>query len=448
MNRGIYRYFLLSGILGFGLLVSHGQTHAACQLPANGLVGGVKLDKDAPGVIPQYTVGENLTATVTGSDCEGTAVSFRLCPVGQDCNTNGKAFPAVTISNGSAKLSTTASQWLNFKKFRIHAEASSVNWKSDSSPFDVADAGSCVINTSSAAKNSGTWTFNVTTNAGCQGKEATFNLTVESGTTGSVEKGVVAKCAVANNTCSATWAESGISSTQTAAFKTCIQGNCKNTSFVSTSGGGTNPGGTGTGGTGTNVPGTQDRTYSFNITNPLSGAPEDPFQLINIITRWLLNISIPIAVLFILYAGFLMLTAGPTPAKFQKGKSILVNVVIGLAVIFIGRGFITLIYSVIELGGDGVPTEQSGSDTSQPSGPFTNNDGGIGRICQQTSNCQSGLKCDNTMCVRETGNRINEPCLDGSHCFNGMHCGNTTTSTGESEILDGRSIGRCALSSQ
>ena len=57
--------------------------------------------------------------------------------------------------------------------------------------------------------------------------------------------------------------------------------------------------------------------------------------------------------MFILYAGFLMLTAGPNPAKVQEAKKIIINVVLALAIILIGRGFITLIRSVIELGGPG-----------------------------------------------------------------------------------------------
>lgn len=106
---------------------------------------------------------------------------------------------------------------------------------------------------------------------------------------------------------------------------------------------------------------TSTKKYSFSIDNPLNGGPNNIFDIINIATTWLLNISIPLAVLFILYAGFLMLTAGGTPGKFDRGKKILINVVIGLAVIFIGRGFITLIYSILELGGSSStpPTTQS-----------------------------------------------------------------------------------------
>ncbi len=223
---------------------------------------------------------------------------------------------------------------------------------------------------------------------------------------------------------------------------------------------------------------TPDKTYSFEITNPLKGGPNDLFEIINIATRLLLQISIPLAVLWILYAGYLMLTAGPTPAKFEKGKGILKNVVIGLAVIFIGRGFITLIYSILELGGNTTPTTQTGTapnngscsgnvylvngqqagtcrnglvtdeqvcvneswwqagkdlkqkcSTKCLSGVCQNGFPGtctrdsdclahkpIGGVCNKTGDCNSGLVCQNNMCQRQDGNNIGEPCLNGSSC--------------------------------
>ena len=173
-------------------------------------------------------------------------------------------------------------------------------------------------------------------------------------------------------------------------------------------GGGTGSGGgTSGGGGGTTVPGTNTQTYSFNITNPIQGGPNTLSDVIDIVTKWLLNISIPLAVIFILWAGFLMLTAGPEPAKFDKGKKILVNVVIGLAVIFIGRGFITLIYSIIELGGsDTSTTNNQPYDPGSPAGPAL---AGLGESCANSKVCSSGLVC-NKICQRPKGNEIGEAC--------------------------------------
>ncbi|MDP4001593.1 MAG: pilin [bacterium] len=104
---------------------------------------------------------------------------------------------------------------------------------------------------------------------------------------------------------------------------------------------------------------TEAQSFTFTITNPLAGGPNDLFDIIDIVTQWIIYISVPLAVLWIMYAGFLMLTAGPVPANFQKGRDILKYTVMGLAIIFIGKGFISLIISVIELGGTSPPPAQS-----------------------------------------------------------------------------------------
>ncbi len=212
--------------------------------------------------------------------------------------------------------------------------------------------------------------------------------------------------------------------------KTCSQVSvslCGKEASTQTPNPSTTPSTGGPGGSGTS------QTYSFSIDNPIKGGPNDLFEIINILTKWLLNISIPIAVLFILWAGFLMLTAGATPAKFDKGKTILKNVVIGLAVIFIGRGFITLIFSIIELGatGTGTPTTQNGNIVSN---------GTVGGECKTASNCNSGLTCDNGMCKRPTGNLNGEPCLGGAQCVTGYSCDLTSAGT---KTIDGQKVGSC-----
>ena len=99
------------------------------------------------------------------------------------------------------------------------------------------------------------------------------------------------------------------------------------------------------------VSATASKSYIFNITNPLKGGPNDLFEIITIVTQWIIYIAVPLAVLWIMYAGFLMLTAGPKPENFKKGKDILWYTILGLAIIFIGKGFVTLIISIIQLGG-------------------------------------------------------------------------------------------------
>ncbi|MEK7121660.1 MAG: pilin [Patescibacteria group bacterium] len=102
-------------------------------------------------------------------------------------------------------------------------------------------------------------------------------------------------------------------------------------------------------GTSGGTPGTTQK-YSFEITNPLKGGASDFTSLVKIIAQWIFNLAIPIAVAMIVYAGILFLTAAGEPAKVTKAKDVLKYAVIGLAIILIGSGFVTLIQSILELG--------------------------------------------------------------------------------------------------
>ncbi|GEM_PF-2373126 len=113
---------------------------------------------------------------------------------------------------------------------------------------------------------------------------------------------------------------------------------------------GTN-GGCGTPGQPACQPG-KTQTYSFDIPNPLKGGVTDFSSLVKIIAQWIFNLAIPIAVAMIVYAGILFLTAAGEPAKVTKAKDVLKWAVVGLAIILIGSGFVTLIQSILELGGN------------------------------------------------------------------------------------------------
>lgn len=93
--------------------------------------------------------------------------------------------------------------------------------------------------------------------------------------------------------------------------------------------------------------GTTTTQYIFNLLNPIG--VENFQDLINIIGKWIFNLAIPIAVIIIIYAGMLMLTAGGVPARFQKGAKALWYAVLGLAVVLIGKGFVTLVQSILNL---------------------------------------------------------------------------------------------------
>lgn len=92
---------------------------------------------------------------------------------------------------------------------------------------------------------------------------------------------------------------------------------------------------------------TTEKKVSLNFTNPL--AAEDFNELLDVIQTWLFFLALPIAVIVIVISGIIMMAARGDPARFTRGKKMLLWAVVGLAVILIGDGFLYLIESIINL---------------------------------------------------------------------------------------------------
>lgn len=97
-------------------------------------------------------------------------------------------------------------------------------------------------------------------------------------------------------------------------------------------------------------PAGETTTYPFEVPNPLQGGANTVAELVGIIVKWIFSIAIPIAVAVIVYSGILFLTSKGDPGKVTKAREMLQYAVIGLAIILVGSGFISLIRSILELG--------------------------------------------------------------------------------------------------
>jgi len=93
----------------------------------------------------------------------------------------------------------------------------------------------------------------------------------------------------------------------------------------------------------------EPQIFEFSLDNPLQAT--NILELIDIIATWLFNLAIPIAVVMIVYAGVTFLISRGDITKVTQAKKILLYAVVGLAIILIGKGFITLIVSILNLGG-------------------------------------------------------------------------------------------------
>lgn len=99
---------------------------------------------------------------------------------------------------------------------------------------------------------------------------------------------------------------------------------------------------------------------NFQIENPIGARDLD--ELIGKLTDALRNLAIPVGVVMILWGGFNYLTAAGNPGKIQKANKILLYTAIGLAVVFIGGGFVDLIKSIIGADNNGtqqIPVQQN-----------------------------------------------------------------------------------------
>jgi len=76
---------------------------------------------------------------------------------------------------------------------------------------------------------------------------------------------------------------------------------------------------------------------------------EDLQQLVVNVIRFLMEISLVIATLFILWGGFLLLTSGGSPERISSGKKAITAAIIGLVIVLVAfiaiNTFITIFTS-------------------------------------------------------------------------------------------------------
>ncbi|MGD0976697.1 MAG: hypothetical protein ABR875_00135 [Minisyncoccia bacterium] len=88
---------------------------------------------------------------------------------------------------------------------------------------------------------------------------------------------------------------------------------------------------------------------TYNYQNPLAGTPTSFQDLIGIIANFIFNLGIPVSVIIIIYGGFRMLTSGGVPKNYQAGLNALKYAVLGLAVLLIAKGFVSLVQSILSV---------------------------------------------------------------------------------------------------
>ncbi len=59
------------------------------------------------------------------------------------------------------------------------------------------------------------------------------------------------------------------------------------------------------------------------------------------------DVGIIIAPIFLIFAGFLFMTAGGDPAKLQTAKNLILWTLIGLGILLIGSGLISILREIL-----------------------------------------------------------------------------------------------------
>ncbi|GEM_PF-1906092 len=108
--------------------------------------------------------------------------------------------------------------------------------------------------------------------------------------------------------------------------------------------------------------------HAITIANPLGYNTIS--DLICGIAAALAVIAGAVAVVMVLYGAFQILTAGGEPKKFEEGKHTIVYAAIGLAVVLLAGGIVSLVGNI--LGDAGIQTGifSCGRGTSTKSGPM------------------------------------------------------------------------------
>jgi hypothetical protein len=88
-------------------------------------------------------------------------------------------------------------------------------------------------------------------------------------------------------------------------------------------------------------------TVNMELPNPINATSFE--GLIQALAKWFVRIMIPIAAIIFLYAGFLFLTSGGDEEKIKRAKKAVTYAIVGLVIILIGAGFVTLIKSILEV---------------------------------------------------------------------------------------------------
>ena len=90
------------------------------------------------------------------------------------------------------------------------------------------------------------------------------------------------------------------------------------------------------------------QTWSWGQLTPKSKAAGTSYtDLLNSVTNWIFIIAGIVAFFYLIYAGFIYLTAGGNPDAAKKGQQGIINAIIGLVIIILAFAIVRAILSIM-----------------------------------------------------------------------------------------------------
>lgn len=87
------------------------------------------------------------------------------------------------------------------------------------------------------------------------------------------------------------------------------------------------------------------RGAPVTLINPLKS--DNVMDIISSIVDWLIAAGAPIAVVFIIWGAFQIMTAGGDTTKFETGKKTILYALMGYGIIFCAWGLVSVIQSIL-----------------------------------------------------------------------------------------------------
>jgi hypothetical protein len=88
-------------------------------------------------------------------------------------------------------------------------------------------------------------------------------------------------------------------------------------------------------------------TWTDLTLTPSTTAGSTLTDLVNVVTNWVFIVAGVIAFFYLVYSGFIYLTAGGNPDSAKKGQQGIINAIIGLVIIFLAFAIVKAIISLL-----------------------------------------------------------------------------------------------------